>query len=63
MAKLSTEEIRIAAKAVSDEYYENGYNAARKKADKLQAIMVTHDNVDPESIYEFEKYSGMTYRK
>lgn len=63
MAKLSKEEIRIAAKAVSDEYYENGYNAARKKADDLQAAMIAHDNVDSDSIYEFEKYSGMTYRR
>lgn len=62
MSKLSLEEIRIAAKAVSDEYYKTGYSAAREKADKLQAIMVTHDNTDSDSIYEFEKHSGMSYR-
>lgn len=63
MSKLSLEEIRIAAKAVSDEYYKSGYSTAREKADKLQATMIAHDNVDPDSIYEFEKYSGMTYKK
>lgn len=63
MARLFMEEIRVASKAVHDEYYEKGYNAARKKADELQAEMIAHDNVDSDSIYEFEKHSGMSYRR
>lgn len=61
MAKLSQEEIRIAAQAASDEYYKNGYDAGHKKAAALQAQMIEHGNTDKDSIYTFEKYSNMTY--
>lgn len=63
MAQLSQEEIRIAAEAVSAVYYKDGYDAGRKKADALQARMIEHGNTDSDSIYTFEKYSNMTYRR
>lgn len=63
MSKLSLEEIRIGAKDIHDTYYKNGYTAAREKADAFQAVMLTHDNTDFDSRYEFEKHSGMTYRE
>lgn len=63
MSKLSMQEIRIAARAIHDEYYEKGYDAARKKADTLQSTMIEHGNVDSDSIYEFEKHSGMSYSR
>ena len=63
MSKYSLEEIRIAAKKVHDEYYENGYWPARKMADALETQMILHGNDDPDSKYEFEKHSGLSYSR
>ena len=61
--KLSQEEIRIAAERVDAIYHSEGYLAAKEKAEKLIGRMIEHGNIDDESIYIFEKYSGMSYPK
>jgi hypothetical protein len=61
--KLSDDEIRIAACEINKIYYSEGNYRAREAADELQARMVMAGNTDSDSIYIFEKYSGMTYQK
>lgn len=63
MSKYSLEEIRIAAKEVHDEYYDKSYWPAREMADDLETQMILHGNDDPDSIYEFEKHSGLSYSR
>lgn len=63
MGKLSKEEIIIAGRLVYDIYFSDGYDAAKKTADKLQARMILEDSVSPENIEAFEKSTGFFYRK
>lgn len=61
MEKFTLDEIRAAARNIHDDYYENGYNSAREKADIFIGEMTMHGNNDKDSKYEFEKYSGLSY--